>query len=177
MTHPHPKKLSGFLNDEKTKDNGLLSSLFASDKKSSSALSGLQAGQSFTGDDFETGAAAVLGGVATGALAGGAVGGVPGAIIGGTAGGLTSLINSFLSTRKANEARRREDKLISEIKTEQKRKERIARADRNQLIQFNRSDVEFGRKVDALAAKRNLLSSTLSQNQNLKDRFITTGVV
>jgi len=181
MSDKHTKKLSGFLgdgNEAKAKDDSLLSSLSTSDKKVTAGLAGLQAGQAFTGDDFESGALATLGGIGTGALAGFASGAGPmGAVVGGVAGGLTALINSYLSTKKSNEARRREDKLIAEIKAEQRRKENLNRADQAQLLKFKRSDIEFGRKVDALTAKRNLLSGVLSQNQNLKDRFITTGVV
>jgi len=141
------------------------------------ALGGLQAGQSVAGATDTTEALVGIGGAtAAGALSGAAVGGVPGAVVGGAVGLLTSAINAWMSVKKENKRKRETQKLIKEVEAKQKKAAAIARKDSLLKLRFDRKDTERTNAINAFKMKRQMLTDAINSNQNLKDRFIRTGV-
>ena len=139
------------------------------------AAAGLQAGMSGQGATDETSAIAktLLAG-ASGAAAG-SLAGPPGAIVGGAVGLASGALESWLSIRDTNKQKAAAQKLAQE---QQRRADKQAAQDRHDQLEqlgYNRKEYEKAKAVEQYQNMMKWISSTVQNNDALRQRWVATG--
>ncbi len=140
-------------------------------------LAGLQAGQAgLNAYDTKTGVASALGAAAAGGLAGATLG-PAGAAVGAGAGLLLGGLNAWMSVGRENKANRDRRKLLAEAKSEQNRRDKIARDDAVDGLAFERKQISEQKRLDEWQRMRAVLDKNRAESSARDAQFVEKGYV
>lgn len=149
-------------------------------KNASGVMAGLSAAsQVAPGNDAES--AATAAGVSALAAGGAAfVGSGFNPFVGlavGSGAALTSLVNSYFTTRAQRKRDRRERRLLTQAEAKQAERDRIARSDAIEQQGYDRNQDKMRTAWAQQVEMMKRITDTINQNQSLKDRWVGKGYV